>query len=338
MLNESSKLGCSYCLVWLTSDSYDLGFNILYFCNQFLQVMLLPKIFSLCFCHKTANPVTQLFHFWCVSTCLIFVFYLVMTTDWKNCSLEKKIVSARQVLCQITKSDAQPDVWKFRNTFCFVSVKQISWALISPFVLFPHHHPLKNFHWDSICHQLWHKSSATRDSLHSECSAKHSSELLSSINTQHKHLVILGFSMGERTREEETCFVPVLFPGLKKKMNLNFLGNFKLVLRSPGKSIYGHRCSQGSCSTGSPFWQAGVSFPSSPSSLPYTSDPTDKSYNWCCSWTRCYVEHYPTTKVKVCISLLSYWWKKSVILLTATAVNSCCSKAAPHGLGWPCLL
>lgn len=272
MLNESSKLGCSYCSVWLTADSYDLGFNILYFYNQFLQVLLLPQVFSLRFCHKTASPVTQIFHFCCVSTGLILVFYAVMTTDWKNCSFEKKTVPARQVLCQITKSDAQPALRKFRNTFCFVSVKQISWALISPFVLLPHHHPLKNFHWDSTCHQLWHKSSAPRDWLHSECSAKHPSELLSSINTQHKHLVTLGFSMGEGTREEETCFVPVLFPGLKKKMNLNFLGNFKLVPRSPG-----NRCSQGSCSTGSLFRQAAVSFPSSPSSLPYTSDPTDKS-------------------------------------------------------------
>lgn len=138
--------------------------------------------------------------------------------------------------------------------------------------------------------------------------------------------------MGEGTREKEMCFILVLFPGLKKKMNLKFLDNFKLVSRSPNKSVHGNQCCQGSFSTGSLFGQPVLSFPSSQSSLPYTTDSTDKSYNWCCSWTGCYV------KVKVCISLLSYWWKKSVILLTATAVNSCCSKAVPRGLGWPCLL
>lgn len=188
------------------------------------------------------------------------------------------MVSARQVLCQMTKSDAQPALQKFRNMFCFVSVKQTSRALISPFILFPHHHPLKHFHWDSTCLQLWHKSSATRDYLHSERSAKHPSELFPSINTQDP-LVILGFSMGEGKREEEMCFLLVLFPGPEKKINLNFLGNFKLVSRSPSRSVHGNRCSQESCSTGSLFGQVAVSFPSSPSLLPYTPDPTDKSYN-----------------------------------------------------------
>lgn len=123
-----------------------------------------------------------------------------------------------------------------------------------------HHHPMKHFHWDSTYLQLWHKSSATRDCLHSECSAKHPSELFSSINTQDP-LIILGFSMGEGTREEEMCFILVLFPELKQKMNLKFLGNFKLVPRCPSKSVHGNQCCPGSCSTGSLFWATSFKFP-----------------------------------------------------------------------------
>lgn len=97
-----------------------------------------------------------------------------------------------------------------------------------------HCHSLKNFHWDSSYLQLWHKYNKVLLALRqSHCSADHSNKPPSNINI-HDSLATVGFYMGtERREEDETHFLAVLFPGLKKKLNLNFQNIFNLV---PGSS------------------------------------------------------------------------------------------------------
>lgn len=130
-----------------------------------------------------------------------------MVTDRKNCPLEKKIVSARQVLWQITTSDAQPALWKLHKEeeehSLFVSVKYASWTFISPSILSPHDQPVKSFYWDSTCLQLWPKYSkdllAFKTVLLTSMSLN---ELSSSINFEDP-LAVLSFCMGRRRRKRE---------------------------------------------------------------------------------------------------------------------------------------